>query len=53
MFEGKRFFPDAGTPIRKMAWRIREFALAEPVPFTVATLREKSFTPGAERPRAW
>jgi hypothetical protein len=44
MFDGKRFFPETGTPIRKME-RIRTLlAVCEPDPFAVATWREKSFT---------
>ena len=47
MFDGKRFFPETGTPIRKMA-RIRTlFAVCDPEPFAVATWREKSLTTGS------
>jgi len=45
MFDGNTFFPLTGIPILKRAWRRRPFALADPVPFTVATLKAKSFTP--------
>jgi hypothetical protein len=34
-----------GTPLRKMDFISSEFALAEPVPFTVAILIAKSLTP--------
>jgi hypothetical protein len=44
MFEGKRFFPETGMPIRKMACMSRPFALAEPVPLTLASLNAKSLT---------
>jgi hypothetical protein len=44
MFEGKRFFPDTGMPMRKMAWTRRLLALAEPVPLTFASFIEKSLT---------
>src|SRR5665213_1295692 len=44
MFEGKRFFPDTGIPMRKIACINRLFALADPVPFTLASFTEKSFT---------
>src|SRR5678815_1083026 len=44
MFDGKRFFPDTGIPIRKIAFLMRSFALDEPVPFTDAILKAKSFT---------
>ena len=33
MFEGKRFFPETGTPIWKMARRSTVFELCEPEPF--------------------
>lgn len=45
MFDGKTFFPETGSPIRKMACKSRPFALAEPVPFTVAIFNAKSLTP--------
>src|SRR5581483_3232603 len=44
MFDGKRFFPDTGMPMRKMACMSRPFALAEPVPLTFASLSAKSLT---------
>src|SRR6476646_9917985 len=44
MFDGKRFFPETGIPIRKIAFLMRSFALDEPVPFTDAILNAKSFT---------
>src|SRR5687767_14515296 len=44
MFDGNTFFPDTGMPIRKIACISRPFALAEPVPFTVAMRSAKSFT---------
>ena len=44
MFDGKRFLPDTGMPIRKMACMIRPLALAEPVPLAVAILKAKSLT---------
>src|SRR5688572_13660102 len=42
MFDGKTFFPETGIPIRKIACMIKLFALAEPVPLTVAILKAKS-----------
>src|SRR5580698_527920 len=45
MFDGKRFLPETGTPIRKIACMIRLLALAEPEPFTFASLIAKSFMP--------
>jgi hypothetical protein len=42
MFDGKIFLGVAGTPIRKIDLVKREFALAEPVPLTVANLMTKS-----------
>src|SRR5215471_1801165 len=43
MFEGKRFLPETGTPIWRMA-RVRVvLAVWLPEPFTVATWIEKSF----------
>ena len=39
MFEGKRFFPDTGTPIWNSVRSNTMFALCEPDPFTVATCR--------------
>jgi hypothetical protein len=44
MFEGKRFLPETGMPMRKIACMRRLLALEEPVPFTFANLIEKSFT---------
>jgi hypothetical protein len=44
MFEGKRFFPETGMPILKMARRIVVFAVELPEPFLVPTIIEKSFT---------
>src|SRR3990172_4763453 len=46
MFEGKTFFPTTGMPIRKMACMSNPLALAEPVPFTVPILKQKSLTAG-------
>src|SRR5215475_9334623 len=43
MFDGKRFFPLTGMPMRKIACIKRLFALAEPVPLTVPILKAKSF----------
>ena len=37
MFEGNRFFPDTGTPIRKMERSSTRLAVWLPEPFTVAT----------------
>src|ERR1035437_312693 len=44
MLEGKRFFPDTDTPIRKMACIRRLLVLAEPVPLTLASLMANSLT---------
>jgi hypothetical protein len=44
MFDGNTFFPDTGIPMRKIACMRRLFALAEPVPLTVAILKAKSLT---------
>src|SRR5579859_1199168 len=44
MFEGKRFLPDTGTPMRNIASSSSELALADPVPLTLASLSEKSLT---------
>ena len=44
MFDGKRFFPETGTPIWKMERMSTLFAVCEPEPFAVATCSEKSFT---------
>src|SRR6266404_6103285 len=38
MFEGNRFLPDTGIPMRKMACIKSPFALAEPVPLTLTIL---------------
>src|SRR5260370_971063 len=43
MFDGKRFFPETGIPMRKMACMRRPLALAEPDPLTLASLMAKSF----------
>src|SRR5688500_4081458 len=48
MLDGKRFLPVTGMPMRKIACRRRPFALAEPVPFTVAILKAKLFVRPAE-----
>ena len=42
MFDGKMFLPVTGIPIRKIDCMRRLFALAEPVPFTVAILKAKN-----------
>ena len=42
MLEGKRFFPETGTPIWKMDRMSVVFAVWLPEPFTVATCIEKS-----------
>src|SRR5579863_5554017 len=44
MFEGKRFLPDTGTPIRKIERISRLLALDDPVPLTFASFSAKSFT---------
>ena len=44
MFDGKRFLPDTGTPMRKIARISRLLALDEPVPLTLASFSAKSFT---------
>src|SRR5579863_785291 len=44
MFDGKRFLPDTGTPIRKIARISRLLALDDPVPLTLASFNAKSFT---------
>jgi hypothetical protein len=53
--DGKRFFPDTGTPIWKMARSSTVFELCEPEPFAVATWIEKSLTSGGacEAAAAW
>src|SRR5512145_2344983 len=48
MFDGKRFFPETGTPIRKRERSRTLFAVCEPEPFAVATWREKSLTVTAD-----
>src|SRR6187549_3202826 len=45
MLDGKIFLADTGTHILKMALANIVFALAEPVPFTLANRTTKSFTP--------
>ena len=45
MLDGKMFLPETGMPMRKMACMSRLFALAEPVPLTLAILKAKSLTP--------
>ena len=44
MFDGKRFLPETGIPMRKIALRSNPFALADPVPFTVPILKAMSLT---------
>src|SRR5579864_5609102 len=44
MFDGNRFLPDTGTPMRKIACMMRPLALADPVPFVLAILKAKSLT---------
>ncbi len=44
MFDGKRFLPETGMPMRKIACISRPLALAEPVPLTLASLKAKSLT---------
>src|SRR3974390_3151882 len=44
MLDGNRFLPETGMPMRKMACMSSPLALAEPVPFTLANLKAKSFT---------
>src|SRR5579863_3468248 len=44
MFEGNRFLPETGTPIRKIARMSRLLALDDPVPLTLASFNAKSFT---------
>src|SRR4051812_40974392 len=50
MFDGNRFFPDTGMPMRKMACMSSPFALADPVPLTLASFRAKSLI---LRTRCW
>ena len=42
MLEGKRFFPETGIPILKMARRMVLLAVELPEPFFVPTMIEKS-----------
>src|SRR5579884_3665657 len=49
MFEGKRFFPETGIPMRNIACISRLLALAEPVPLTLASLMAKSLARICER----
>ena len=49
MLEGKRFFPETGTPIWKIARSSTVFELCEPEPFAVATWMEKSLTSARAR----
>src|ERR1700686_1073381 len=44
MLDGKRFFPETGTPMRNIARMRRLLALDEPVPLTLASLTAKSLT---------
>ena len=44
MFDGNRFFPDTGTPMRKIERISRLLALDDPVPLTLASFKAKSFT---------
>jgi len=44
MLDGKRFLPLTGMPILKIALRMVVLAVDEPLPFTVPTVIEKSFT---------
>ena len=48
MFDGKRFFPETGTPIWKMERMRTVFAVCDPDPFAVATCKEKSLTAALE-----
>ena len=43
MFDGKRFFPETGMPILKIARRMVLLAVELPEPFFVPTMIEKSF----------
>src|SRR5512142_2405385 len=52
MLDGKRFLPETGTPIWKIARISTLFAVCEPEPFAVATWSEKSFTTTSRDPRA-
>ncbi len=44
MLEGKRFLPETGTPILKIALKMVLLAVELPEPFFVPTVIEKSFT---------
>src|SRR5512134_482893 len=44
MLEGKRFLPETGMPILKIARRMVLLAVELPEPFFVPTMIEKSFT---------
>src|ERR1700734_2663590 len=44
MFDGNRFFPETGTPMRKIERISRLFALDDPVPLTLASFSAKSLT---------
>src|ERR1039457_1202105 len=44
MFEGNRFLPETGTPMRKIERISRLLAREEPVPLTLASFTAKSFT---------
>src|ERR1035437_8831619 len=44
MFDGKMFLPETGIPIRKIDCMRRLFALADPVPLTVAILKANELT---------
>src|ERR1035437_7515592 len=53
MFDGKIFLPETGTPIRKIDCMSNAFALALPVPLTLAILKAKSLTAaGSRKPEA-
>jgi hypothetical protein len=44
MLEGKRFLPETGIPILKIALKMVLLAVELPEPFFVPTVIEKSFT---------
>src|SRR5690242_5196311 len=44
MLEGKRFLPETGIPILKIARKMVLLAVELPEPFLVPTIMEKSFT---------
>jgi hypothetical protein len=48
MFDGNRFLPETGTPMRKMDRMRTLFAVCEPDPFAVATCSEKSLATTSE-----